>query len=189
MASRAYCGWRERPNGEGALASGGRHRRGWAVTRTRSPRGGTSGEKPAVKCRSALRALFVGPKGQQHAVDRAAGRLPSRVVLESDSPPRLGVDRRSVRVTSISSLRRHARHAGYTARRRAFGPGREPLATRRLNPAAPPAKRRATISLDAFTGSEKEIGLMATGQRARRRSHATTSAGARRRPAAQATAA
>jgi hypothetical protein len=27
----------------------------------------------------------------------------------------------------------------------------------------PSAKRRATISLDAFTGSEKEIGLMATG--------------------------
>ena len=126
---------------------------------------GTSGEKPAMKCRSALRALFVGPQGQQHAVDRAVGRLPSRVVLKSDSPPRLGVDRRSVRVASISCLhrRRHTRHASHTGRRRAFGPGRERLGTRRLNPAAPPAKRRATISLDAFTGSEREIGLMATG--------------------------
>ena len=146
-------------------ASGGRRRCGRAVTRTRSARRDTAGEKPAVKRRSALRALFVGPQGQQHAVDRAARRLPSRVVLKSDSPPRLGVDRRSVRVPSISCLHlhSHARHAGYTGRRRAFGPGREPLGTRRLNPAAPPAKRRATISLDAFTGSEKEIGLMATG--------------------------
>jgi hypothetical protein len=57
-----------------------------------------------VKCRCALRALFVGPKGQEHAVDRAAGRFPSRVVLESDPPPRLGMDRRSVRVASIPRL-------------------------------------------------------------------------------------
>ncbi len=118
-----------------------------------------------MKCRSALRALLVGPKGEQHAVDRAAGRLPSRMVLKSDSPPRLGVDRRSVGVASISCLhlRRHAQHAGYTERRRAFGPEREPPGARRLNPGTAPAKRHATISLDAFTGSEREIGLMATG--------------------------
>ena len=30
--------------------------------------------------------------------------------------------------------------------------------TRRLNPVAPLAKRRATMALDAFTGNEKEIG-------------------------------
>jgi hypothetical protein len=110
-------------------ASGGRHGRGWAVTRTCCACRGAAGEKPGVKCRFALRALFVGSKGEQHAVDRAAGRLPSRVALKSDSPPRLGVDRRSVRVATISCLyvHRHARHAGYTGRRRAFGPGREPL--------------------------------------------------------------
>lgn len=140
-------------------ASGGRHRRGWAVTRTRCACRGAAGEKPGVKCRSALRALFVGLKGEQHAVDGATGRLPSRVAFKSDSPPRLGVDRRLVRVASISCLyRHHARHAGYTGRRRAFGRGREPLGTRRLNPAAPQAKRRATMALDAFTGNEKEIG-------------------------------
>jgi len=140
-------------------ASGGRHRRGWAVTRTRCVCRSAAGEKPGVKCRSALCALFVGPKGEQHAVDCATGRLPSRVALESDSPPRLGVDRRLVRVASISCLYdHHARHAGYTGRRRAFGRGRGPLGMRRLNPAAPQAKRRATMALDAFTGNEKEIG-------------------------------
>lgn len=94
----------------GGALSGGSHRRGRAVTRTRSVRRGIAGEKPGVKRGSALRALFVGPKGEQHAVDRAAGRLPSRAVLKSDSPPRVGVDRRSIRVAGISSLYRH-RHA------------------------------------------------------------------------------
>ena len=138
-------------------ASECRHRRGSAVTRTRSARRGTAGEKPGVKCRSALRALFVGPQGQQHAVDCAAGRLPSRVVLNSDSPPRLGVDRRSVRVASISCvyLHRHARQGGYTGRRRALRPGREPLGTRPAQPGRPSAKRRATISLDCLHGREK----------------------------------
>jgi hypothetical protein len=36
--------------------------------------------------------------------------------------------------------------------------GREPLGTRRLAPAAPQAKRRTTMALDALTGNEKEIG-------------------------------
>ena len=86
----------------GGALSGGCHRRGRAVPRTRSVRRGIAGEKPGVKRGSALRALFVGPKGEQHAVDRAAGRLPSRAVLKSDSPPRVGVDRRSIRVAGIS---------------------------------------------------------------------------------------
>ena len=94
----------------GGALSGRCHRRGRAVTRTRPVRRGIAGEKPGVKRGSALRALFVGPKGEQHAVDRAAGRLPSRAVLKSDSPPRVGVDRRSIRVAGISWLYLH-RHA------------------------------------------------------------------------------
>ena len=86
------------------LASGDRRRPGRAMARARCARERTAGQKPAVECRSALRALFVGSKGQQHAVDRPARRLPSCAVLESDSPPRLGVDRRLVRVASICSL-------------------------------------------------------------------------------------
>jgi hypothetical protein len=56
--------------------------------------------KPVVERRFALRALLVGPKGQQQAIDRPAGRL-SSVALETDSPPRLRVDRRAVRVAGI----------------------------------------------------------------------------------------
>ena len=140
-------------------ASGGRHRRGWAVTRTRCACRGAAGEKPGVKCRSALRALFVGPKGEQHAVDRATGRLPPRVPLKSDSPPRLGVDRRLVRVASISCLyHHHARHAGYTGRRRAFGRGRETAGHARAEPGRPAGETACDDGLDAFTGNEKEIG-------------------------------
>jgi hypothetical protein len=94
----------------GRALSAGCHRRGWAVTGTRCARRGIAGEKPGVKRGSAFRALFVGPEGEQHAVDRAAGRLASRVALKSDSPPRVGVDRRSVRIAGNSCLYLH-RHA------------------------------------------------------------------------------
>jgi hypothetical protein len=80
------------------------------------------GGKPAVKRRSACRALLVGPKGESHAIDGATGRSSPRVGVEADSPRRLGMDRRPVGVARIRclNLRCHARHAGYPERRQAF---------------------------------------------------------------------
>ncbi len=64
----------------------------------------TAGDQPALECRSALCPLFVGPKGQQHAINPATGRVSPGMVLEARSPHRLGVDRRSVRVASVCCL-------------------------------------------------------------------------------------
>ena len=87
-----------------------------------------AGGEPAVKCRSPFRALLVSPEGQPHAVDRATGGLSPRVVVEADSPRRLGMNRRSVGVARIRcpNLRCHARYAGYTEPRR--GPPNSPSA-------------------------------------------------------------
>lgn len=51
----------------------------------------TASYEPALKCRSAFCALFVGSKSKQHAVDPATGRM----FLAVRSPQRLGMNRRS----------------------------------------------------------------------------------------------
>jgi hypothetical protein len=107
-----------------------------------SPAGERSaGGEPAVKCRSPLRALFVGPKGQPHAVDCATGRLSSRVVVRAESPARLSIDRRPVGVARIRclNLRFHVRCASYTAPRRRFLKGSTPkiMSTETTWPSAP----------------------------------------------------
>lgn len=75
-----------------------------------------AGDEPAAKRCSPLRALLVSPEGQPHAVDRATGGVSPRVVVEADSPRRLGMNRRPVGVARIRclNLRCHARYAGYT---------------------------------------------------------------------------
>jgi hypothetical protein len=79
----------------------------------------TAGYEPALECRSALCALFVGLKGQQHAVNSATSRVAPGMVLEARSPQRLGMNRRSVRVAGIRCLYLccHARQPGYTGPR------------------------------------------------------------------------
>ena len=134
-----------------------------------------------MKRGSALSALFVGPKGEQHAVDRAAGRLPSRAVLKSDSPPRVGVDRRSIRVAGISCLYLHrdAGRAGYTGRRRAFGPGREPPGTRRLGSRCLSGHARSVLRSDGIylTSATTPLCWANSRQRQRPRSPAAENTG------------
>ncbi len=62
----------------------------------------------------------------------------------------------SVPPPPYSTRRLHGASASFWSRARTAGYSM-------AQPGRPPAKRRATISLDAFTGSEKEIGLMAAG--------------------------